>query len=681
MAEYGGVQDYQILQHYLAPYHNLGELKVGKNIQNPLILDKQETPSFGIGKGSQGDFIYNDFATGNKGTAVDLVMTLFGYTYPQAMERIKRDFGLSEAPKKYDTPVEVEVTFDIVFKEFTDDNLAFWQQGGINAVDSGILCVDWYKRNDEKANKIISKEEDPIFAYKITDNCYKLYRPLTLDKRFKFGWLGKKPSEYVYGYNKLPSEGDICILCAGEKDTETAIAYGYPAICLNSETALPSSELLFDINSRFKIFACCYDLDKTGKEQTEKLKKLGLAPIELPSTLLEYGNDLFDFAKNKDKFDVTFNDFVETTKAYNRYAVFNKPYRMTLDLDVPQGVEVLRFKGASFLDKGDVSTIIASPGIGKSQTSDAVSSLILNPNCDALGFEIGETVKKILHIDTERNPSGLQKGYLGIFRRANVDYKDSDNLHYWSFKMNETPQANRELLERMTQENHYDLIIMDGIGDFIKDLNDFEESMQFINWLTIFVQRNNSSALCTIHENPGSEGKANGHLGTTILKKASSVLRLQKNKEDKKIRELTTDFLFGKLRNGLPAGVDDLVSHFYWNGAENINMYVSLSDEDVASMQQSNNPKKTDLWYMNQLFYNTTVAMSREQINQRLMEDHDASLTKANSLVKSWTSAGYLTLYNGVYQLIKKEASVKIPDEVVSSEFEFNKEEEIDTPF
>jgi len=684
MAEYGGVSDYQILQHYLQTYHNKGELKPGVNIQNPLTTVKQETPSFGIGKGIEGDYIYKDFATSDQGTAVNLVMELFGLNFRQAIEKIEIDFGTQkQAPKKYDTPVEVEVTFDIEFKQFTEDNLAFWQQGGINAVDAGILCVNWYKRNDEKANKIASKEEDPIFAYKVTDNCYKLYRPLTLDKRFKFGWLGKKPSEYVYGYDKLPSEGEICILCAGEKDTETAIAYGYPAICLNSESALPSSDLLFDINSRFKIFACCYDLDKTGREQTDKLKKLGLAPIDLPDSLLEYGNDLFDFAKNKDKFDVTFNDLVETTKAYNRYAVFNKPYRMTLDLDVPQGAITMRFKGATFLKKGNIATIVAGAGIGKSQTCDAISALVLNQNCDALGFEfVDDNVKSILHVDTERDPDDHKLGYLNIFRRANVELRDDDNLNYWSYKMNENALKNRELLQKMLNDTQYDLIIIDGIGDFIDDINDNKETGQFINWLTIFAQRNNTSVVITVHENINSNGRANGHLGTILWKKSYAMLRLQNNKEDNKIKEITNEFDLGKLRVGTNSTSGYIASHFYWNGAENINMYVSLSDEEVANMQQASNPKKTDLWYMNQIFYNTTVAMTKEQISQRLMEDHDINVNKVGSLIKSWTSAGYLTLYNGVYQLGKKEESVRIPTEVVSSEFEFNKKEEQgDPPF
>lgn len=677
MAEYGGIEDYQILQHYLAPFHSKGELRPGVNIQNPLILDTQDTPSFGIGKGKKGDYVYKDFATEHEGTAINLVMELFGYTFPQAIERIKRDFGLSSAPKKFDKPVEVEVTFDIEFKEFSDRDLEFWGQGNIDPVKSGILCIEFYKRNDEKAYKVISSEEDPIFAYKITDACYKIYRPFSNDKRFKFGWLGKKPSEYIYAYDRLPEEGEIVILCAGEKDTETAIAFGYPAICLNSETSMPSAELLFDLNSRFKIFACCYDLDDTGKKQTEKLKKEGLAPIELPEKLLEFGNDLFDFAKHKDKFDVTFNDLVEATKAYNRYAVFNKPYRMTLDLDVPQGAITMKFKGATFLKKGNIATIVAGAGIGKSQTCDAISALVLNGNCDGLGFEFNDdNVKSVLHIDTERDPDDHKMGYLNIFRRSRVEVLDSDKLNYWSFKMNDNALKNRELLQKMLTENKYDLLIIDGIGDFIDDINDNKETGQFINWLTIFAQRNNTSIVITVHENINSNGRANGHLGTTLWKKSYAMLRLQNNKDDSTVKEITNEFDLGKLRSGSSSGAF-VYSHFYWNRDENVNMYVSMDEADIQNMKDSTNPKKTSKWYLDQVFYNDSVALNKTNLSIQLNETHGMNGNKIKAAIKDWLDFGWVSVNGDVYQKIRK-VNDSIPSNVVSTEFEIDDQ---DIPF
>ena len=675
MAIYGGIEDYQILQHYLSPYHNKGELKPGVNIQNPFILDKQSTPSFGIGKGVEGDYIYKDFATGHQGTAVNLVMDLFGLNFMQAIQRIERDFGTEQyKPKKYDAPEEKPKAFTIAEKEFTKSDLEFWGQGNINPIVSGILCFASYKRgDDERAVTIKATDTDPIFAYKISDDCYKIYRPFSVDKAFKFGWLGNKPKDYVYGYDRLPKEGEIAILCAGEKDTETAIAFGFNAICLNSETAMPSQELLFDLNSRFKILACCYDIDKTGIEQSNKLKKLGFAPIELPNELLEYGNDLFDFAKYKDKFDVTFAELVDKVQSYNKYAIFNKPYKMSFELDVPHGAVTVKFKGATFLKKGNVATIVAGAGIGKSQTADAISSLVLNGNVDALGFTfIDDNIKNILHVDTERDPDDHKLGYLNVFRRANEETKDSDKLDYWSYKMNETPKANRTLLENMLVGKSYDLVILDGIGDFIEDINDSKECSMFANWLTIFAQRNDTSIIVTVHENINSNGRANGHLGTLLWKKSYGMVRLQSNKEDQTIKEITNEFDLGKLRAGTNGGAY-IYSYFRWDNSENVNMYVSLSDDDVNLFTKDNKTKKTPRYYLEKIFFNNACNFTKAQITVTLSEDYLMSGGMIDKMFKDWASLEYIKQYNGIYSLATP-VNNKIPDGVVSG-FEEDKDE------
>jgi hypothetical protein len=688
--EYGGVSDYQILQHYLQPYHNHAELKVGVNIQNPFILDPQQTPSFGIGRGveDKNDFIYNDFATGNKGTAVNLVMEMFGLTFPQAIQKIERDFGTTKntATKTYDKPEEKEFTFDIEFKDFSQSSLDFWNQGNIDPTKCNIHEVVSYKRHDEKAVKIVSTELDPIFAYKITDKCYKLYRPFSLDKRYKFGWIGQKPKEYIYGYDRLPEKGKIVILTAGEKDCNTAISNGYPAICLNSETTLPSADLLANINSRFDMFAFCYDLDDTGKAQGEKLIKLGLAPIELPKEMVDHKlKDLFDFVKNKELFpEYSVDSIISKTLDFNKYAIFNKAYEMVSGLDVPNSPVTLEFKGLVALKKGNICTLVAGEGIGKSQVSDAITSQILL-NTDALGYSLNsDGVSRILHIDTERDPSDLQLGLNTIYRRAKINnlspgFTDSELFNYWSFKMNMSAEENRLMLEKLLENKskHYDFIIIDGIGDFVKSYNDEEECKLLVEWLGRFAQKSMTSIFLTIHENIGSDGRPSGHLGTFLRRKSYSMLRLQNNKEDRSIKEITNEFALGKLR-----GRDDpATSYFRWDNSENVNMYVSLSDNDCQTMMQDNNPKKTTKYYLEKLFPNSMVNISHNAILNILVDDYGLSVNKSENTIKEWSKLGYIVRFNNNYQLSAKSPEIisnKIPDDVVSEGFSVENE---DAPF
>ncbi|MCI4667828.1 MAG: hypothetical protein MRZ79_06680 [Bacteroidia bacterium] len=89
------VSSYDILNHYLKPYHRFERLKKGQLISNPFIYpDKQQTPSFNIYPGKTGEWYFKDFATGDYGSAVDLVMQLQIAPFYEALQIINKDFNL-----------------------------------------------------------------------------------------------------------------------------------------------------------------------------------------------------------------------------------------------------------------------------------------------------------------------------------------------------------------------------------------------------------------------------------------------------------------------------------------------------------------------------------------------------------------------------------------------------------
>ena len=89
------VNSYDILNHYLLPYHNENKLIGGKNISNPFLADKQDTPSFNIFPAmGTGEWRYNDFATDDSGSCFDLVMKLKNLSFPEALAAINEDMNL-----------------------------------------------------------------------------------------------------------------------------------------------------------------------------------------------------------------------------------------------------------------------------------------------------------------------------------------------------------------------------------------------------------------------------------------------------------------------------------------------------------------------------------------------------------------------------------------------------------
>lgn len=75
----------EIYQHYLGRLYPNGKVKPGKNISNPFLPEKQETPSFNIYKAHDGTYIFNDFATGDRGNPI---------TFVEKMERVNRNKAL-----------------------------------------------------------------------------------------------------------------------------------------------------------------------------------------------------------------------------------------------------------------------------------------------------------------------------------------------------------------------------------------------------------------------------------------------------------------------------------------------------------------------------------------------------------------------------------------------------------
>jgi hypothetical protein len=70
---------------------------------------------------------------------------------------------------------------------------------------------------------------------------------------------------------------------------------------------------------------------------------------------------------------------------------------------------------------------------------------------------------------------------------------------------------------------HYDIVVIDGIADLQRNTNDLEESDALVAELMALSTRAGTHIICVLHTNPGSD-KARGHLGSSLQRKAESVL-------------------------------------------------------------------------------------------------------------------------------------------------------------
>ena len=305
----------EILDHFLKPYYYGKPMKQGIMISNPLLSEKQKTPSFNLYK--KGDkWRFKDFS-GMEGSAFDLVMQMYNVNFSECLDIINRemflgldsDNGVKTAPKRLipkPEPVEEferNYNYDLDIIPWTKDLLKFWNLYGITQETLEVFNVKPLRglfayNKSNKPYYIAAKEFEPIYAY-IHEGWAKIYMPYTSFMRFLN--VGEKPDEYVFGLDQLPQKGKNFYLTGGEKDVITMYQHGMSAVCLNSEESNPVNypKLLHLFKSgRFENHWIIYDGDKTGLKQMEKIvTEFPILKIKKVPEMVN-GNDISDYYKN-----------------------------------------------------------------------------------------------------------------------------------------------------------------------------------------------------------------------------------------------------------------------------------------------------------------------------------------------------------------------------------------------
>ena len=86
-----------VFDKYIGECYKGGRVKTKALISNPLISRRQETPSFNVFKSNLGIYLYNDFATEDKGDCIKLVQHLRNlHSRKDAVELIKSEMMIGK---------------------------------------------------------------------------------------------------------------------------------------------------------------------------------------------------------------------------------------------------------------------------------------------------------------------------------------------------------------------------------------------------------------------------------------------------------------------------------------------------------------------------------------------------------------------------------------------------------
>ena len=198
--------------------------------------------------------------------------------------------------------------------------------------------------------------------------------------------------------------------------------------------------------------------------------------------------------------------------------------------------EVLRVGDAVI---GTLGNFSASIGKAKSKKTFNVSAIVASAlsNYEVLRYntEFPSDKRNILYIDTEQGRHHCQKVLKRIVRLANLPIDmEPENLKILALRKY-TPEERLDIVEyALNTIPNIGLVIIDGIRDFVYDINSPSEATRIISKLMQWTEDLQIHIHTILHQNKNDE-HARGHIGTELNNKAESIMQVEVNKEDKSI--------------------------------------------------------------------------------------------------------------------------------------------------
>jgi len=251
-------------------------------------------------------WLYHDFVTGETENAFGFVMRFRNCDFNSAIRIIEEEVLYNYHQKNTITSFKNNTMSN--FSTVKSGNINYWYNFAPNNEMANTLkryevdsLTSYSFIKNKKRIETLAKDNDPIFSFKISDGCVKIYRPYAASQ--KHLWLGNKPQGYfdVYGIDKLPEFTPVIIIVEGLKDCIVANANGIVAVGVDNASTKIKPDIINSLQKKCEHLIVCYDNDPVGNKSSEKVSnEFGLRRIIIPENMLEnHGKDISDFFEQK----------------------------------------------------------------------------------------------------------------------------------------------------------------------------------------------------------------------------------------------------------------------------------------------------------------------------------------------------------------------------------------------
>lgn len=249
---------------------------------------------------------------------------------------------------------------------------------------------------------------------------------------------------------------------------------------------------------------------------------------------------------------------------------------------LPAAKTLLAVNGVSTIEENDYYMVKGKPKSGKGSIIKAFICAILLGQWGPVKAFIKDM--RILYIDTEQKPQDCQSILLYAKEMSGVSDEYLDNhIMLFGVRKRDRDKLVDDLIMLVTTWKPQ-LIVIDGVADFVSSFNDEVESGTLIHNLLCICEENHCAIIGLIHENKAADDlNAKGHLGSLGAQKAALVI------EARKVGDIIKASSSEARHKSMPdwyLAYDD--NGMLIDGTELFNSYVS---EHTAGLREANKAK------------------------------------------------------------------------------------------
>ena len=189
---------------------------------------------------------------------------------------------------------------------------------------------------------------------------------------------------------------------------------------------------------------------------------------------------------------------------------------------LPPLIPVIRRKGVLICSEGNISAVVGEAKSKKTFLCTALVGSLLDLNKQNR-FGIEPMMCKVLWVDTEQSREHIQKVLFRINLLGMIPHDNPNGRLLTQTLREESPAERLKQLRYGIEYHQPKLVVVDGISDLMCNTNSLEESEALVAELLRLSSVYGCHIMNVLHTNPNSD-KARGHLGSTLMRKAETVI-------------------------------------------------------------------------------------------------------------------------------------------------------------